>query len=172
MVAYYIIILGIWVTLMTSLTTHASSAELPDVQNRLVTACAVKRHQPEEAKFMKPEEIRSLIQKAGDAWMAGDADGWAALFIPDGEFIVPGNRWVGQEEIRKAASDFASNYTVKINIRRIIIEGNQAVVEWHWQDTEKATGRLSQADDAIVVDFQAGQISRWREYIDTKTPAR
>lgn len=120
---------------------------------------------------MKSEEMRSLIQQAAQAWMLGDADAFASLFVTDGEFIVPGNRWVGQAEIRQAAADFASTHSeVKISIRRMIIEGNQAVVEWYWQDKENATNRRTQADDAIVVDFKADRISRWREYIDTQTP--
>lgn len=121
--------------------------------------------------IMKPEEIRSVIKQASNAWIAGDAETFAALFMPDGEFIVPGDRWIGQAEIRKVAADYALAYSdVKINIRRIIIDGNQSVVEWDWEDKENATGIRSQANDAIVVDFKNGQISRWREYIDTKSP--
>lgn len=119
---------------------------------------------------MKPEDIQRMIQNARNAWMAGDAEAWAALFSTDGEVIVHGNRWVGQDAIRKALADFAAgSSSVKIDIRRIIIDGNQAVVEWYWQDQDKA-GRRNQADDAIVIDFKANRIIRWREYIDNKTP--
>ncbi len=95
---------------------------------------------------------------------------FASLFLPDGEFIVPNNRWVGTEKIRQVAADFATDYEVKIEIRRIIVEDERAVVEWYWSDTQKATGKCNQADDAIVVDFRAGKISRWREYIDATSP--
>ena len=44
----------------------------------------------------------------------------------------------------------------------------QSAVEWHWQETEKATGKCGAADDAIAIDLQHGYISRWREYIDTQ----
>jgi uncharacterized protein (TIGR02246 family) len=119
---------------------------------------------------MKPEEIRSRIQQAADAWMAGDADAFAEMFVPEGEFIVPGNCWLGQAAIRQVAADFASAYSeVKIDIRRIVVDGNSAVVEWHWQETETATGKRGAADDAIAIDFQNGRISRWREYIDTQS---
>jgi uncharacterized protein (TIGR02246 family) len=113
---------------------------------------------------------RSLIQKAADAWTTGDADAFAALFHPEGEFIVPGNHWVGQDAIRQVAADFAAAYTdVKIEIRRLLIENHQAAVEWHWQEIEKATGKFGSADDTIVIDFQDGRIRRWREYIDTQS---
>jgi uncharacterized protein (TIGR02246 family) len=116
------------------------------------------------------QTMRSLIQQAATAWTSFDADTFAALFVPDGEFIVPGHCWVGQAAIRQATTDFSATYSdVKIDIQRILIDGNQAVVEWHWQETEKATGKKGNAMDAIVVDFQNGRIRRWREYIDLQS---
>lgn len=121
--------------------------------------------------LMAPTQIQQIIQAARDAWVAGDADAWAALFVPDGEMIVHGRRWVGQTEIRKALADFtAGSAGVKIEIRRTIIDGNQAAVEWDWQDQDKA-GRINRAEDVIMIDFAGDRISRWREYIDTETPA-
>ncbi|MGH2413850.1 MAG: nuclear transport factor 2 family protein, partial [Microcystaceae cyanobacterium] len=73
--------------------------------------------------------------------------------------------------IRQVLTDFVATHSdIKIDIQRIIIEGNQAVVEWNWEEIESATGRRTRANDAIVVDFQGNQIRRWREYIDTETP--
>ena len=116
---------------------------------------------------MRSEQIRLIIQQASEAWIRGDANAFAALFLPDGEFIVPNNRWVGQELIRQVSADFASQYDVtRIEIRQLIVEDNRAVVEWYWEDREKVTGKCNQAEDAIVINFSAGKISRWREYID------
>jgi uncharacterized protein (TIGR02246 family) len=118
---------------------------------------------------MQPNEIRNIIQQAQVAWIAGDAAGFADLFTEDGEFIVPGDRWVGRESIRKIAAEFAADYSeVDIEIQRLIIDGDQAVVEWHWEDKQTASGEHNKADDAIVVDFRDGQICRWREYIDSQ----
>ena len=116
---------------------------------------------------MTSEQYRSIIQQAAEAWIKEDADAFASLFVPDGEFIVPNNRWVGLEKI---TADFVADYEVKIAIRRIIVEGSQAVVEWNWSDREKATGKCNQAEDAIVIDFKVGKISRWRECIDSTSP--
>lgn len=113
-------------------------------------------------------DIKSLIEQAKDAWVACDADALAQLFTLDGELIVPGQRWQGQERIREEISKFARQYTdVSIAIQRILVDGNQAAVEWHYEDTEKATGKRSQSDDAIVIEVQNGRISYWREYFDT-----
>lgn len=122
-------------------------------------------------QYMKPEDIRTSIVQARNAWVARDANALAQMFAPDGELIVPGKRWQGQGEIRAEVSRFAQQYSdVKIDIRRIIVEGHQAVVEWHYEDTENATDLRNKADDAIVVDFKDGRISRWREYFDNQTP--
>ena len=122
-------------------------------------------------QYMKPENIRTLLQKARDAWVARDADALTQLFTPDGEIIVPGQRWQGQAKIRQEVTRFAQQYSdVKIEIRRIIVENNQAALEWYYEDTENATGLRNQAEDAIVVDFKDNRIWRWREYFDVKTP--
>lgn len=168
---YFWAILGILLLLSTTSAVSAVSLVPPSYHASFITSSRIASCYPRKAGFMKSEEMRSLIQQAAQAWILGDADAFASLFVSDGEFIVPGNRWVGQAEIRQAAADFASTHSeVKISIRRMIIEGNQAVVEWYWQDKENATNRRTQADDAIVVDFKADRISRWREYIDIQTP--
>lgn len=125
------------------------------------------------SQSMNQEDIQILIEKAKEAWVAQDVDALAQLFTVDGELIVPGQCWRGQERIREEVTHFKQRYSdVKIDIHRIIVGANQAAVEWHYEDTEKATGRRNKADDVIVVDFRDGQISRWREYFDTQTPAK
>ncbi|MEH2231255.1 MAG: nuclear transport factor 2 family protein [Nostoc sp.] len=123
------------------------------------------------SQSMNQQDIQILIEKAKDAWIAQDVDVLAQLFTIDGELIVPGQCWRGQERIREGLTNFKQQYSdVKIDIQRIIIGANQAAVEWYYEDTEKATGRRTKADDVIVVDFRDSQISRWREYFDTQTP--
>ncbi len=120
---------------------------------------------------MKPEEIRTIIEQASKAWVQADPDAFAALFTDQGEFIVPGMRWVGPVAIRQAMAYFLdSSSDVRINISQILVAGDRAMVEWHWENTEKTTGKTDKADDAIAIDFENGRISRWREYIDAQTP--
>ncbi|UBF27067.1 nuclear transport factor 2 family protein [Kovacikia minuta CCNUW1] len=151
---------------------RALSAELPNPKEVLSASNDLENtNSREPAKLLTLEATQSIIHQARDAWLTGNGDAFANLFTADGELIVPGQRWVGRAAIRQAVIDFSAAYSViKIDIRRIVADGNQSVVEWHWQDTEKATGKRSAADDAIVIDFKAGQITRWREYIDAKTP--
>jgi uncharacterized protein (TIGR02246 family) len=115
-----------------------------------------------------PQDIRSTIELARKAWIDRDADALAELFTEDGTLIVPGQRWQGQTRIRSQIAKFARDYTdVSITIERIIIDGDRAAVEWHYEDTEKATGKRNRSDDAIVLEVQNGRISYWREYFDT-----
>jgi uncharacterized protein (TIGR02246 family) len=113
-------------------------------------------------------DIKATIELAKNAWIARDADALARLFTEDGTLIVPGQIWQGRDKIRSEIAKFAREYTdVSITIHRIIIDGQRAAVEWHYEDTEKATGNRNQSDDAIVLDVENGQISYWREYFDT-----
>jgi uncharacterized protein (TIGR02246 family) len=151
-------ILAIVAVLILTTAISARPLRFSNIQSPLVlmtqkdTTINCENRRPE---VMKPEDIRRMIQSARNAWMTGDSEAWAALFSTDGRVIVHGNRWVGQDAIRKSLTDFAAgSASVKIDIRRIMIDGNQAVVEWYWQDRDKA-GRRNQADDAIVIDFDA-----------------
>jgi uncharacterized protein (TIGR02246 family) len=142
----------------------------PEVSQLPLLEMNVNLSSAKESELSQPEKIKATIRRARDAWMRGDADAFASLFSPDGEFILPGNRWVGQEAIQQVVAEFAASHSeVKIDIKRILVEGEQALVEWHWQDRETLTGRHSRADDAIVIEFKAGKIVYWREYVDTQT---
>lgn len=126
----------------------------------------------EQISLITPNEVRSLVAKAAASWVTGDAKAFAVLFTPDGEFIVPGQRLIGLAAIQHVATEFAHSHSqVSIKVRRVIVDGQQAVIEWRWEDVENQTGKRTQADDAIVVDFADGKIKRWREYIDTASPS-
>jgi uncharacterized protein (TIGR02246 family) len=126
---------------------------------------------PKISEPIAPEAIRSIVHQARDCWIQGSGEAFAALFTADGELIVPGSRWIGPDAIASAVTNFATQVSdVTIEIHRIMVDGNQAVVEWRWEDTAKATGKRTPADDAIVIDFRGDRIARWREYIDTQTP--
>lgn len=169
--AIILIILSIFLVMTSG--THAVRADtVGSNYSRLQTITyKSKSFNLGDSQSMTIEEIQSTIKQAANAWMKGDATGFASLFISEGEFIVPGNKWQGREAIQTVVSDFYKSYfDVKIDIKRILIDGDRAVVEWHWENTEKDSGKISKAEDAIVVDFQNGGIQRWREYIDDKSP--
>ena len=116
---------------------------------------------------MPTPAVQALVQKARHAWLTRNADEFVNLFTANGKFITPGNRCVGPTEIRHAFTDYAAAYDeVQIDIRNVIQEGNLILVEWDWHDREKATGKRTQAEDAIAIDLEGGKIRRWREYID------
>jgi uncharacterized protein (TIGR02246 family) len=120
---------------------------------------------------MMPGQIEAIIAQARASWLTGDAASFANAFVSEGEFIVPGQRWVGREAIQQVAAEFAASHTVlEISIQNVVFGEDQAVVEWRWKDIENRTGTETVAEDAIVIAFQAGQVQRWREYIDAKSP--
>lgn len=125
---------------------------------------------------MRPAEIHAVIEQSIFAWTHGEAETFASLFTDDGEFIVPGNRWVGPLAIRKALADFAAAASdVSIQLLQVMIatpsspEGDRVLLEWHWENTDLKTRERIVADDAIAIDFRGSKISRWREYIDSQS---
>jgi ketosteroid isomerase-like protein len=68
---------------------------------------------------------------------------------------------------------FASRHRdVQVTLRRVVCGPDCAAVEYRWEDTKIETGERYVADDAVWVDFEAGLISRWREYWDAETPKK
>ncbi|MDB9526750.1 SgcJ/EcaC family oxidoreductase [Oscillatoria sp. CS-180] len=135
-------------------------------------------HCPEAASLPSPFDsvmadslVNTLICDAIAAWENGDAEQFANLFTDTGEFIVPGDRWVGQEAIRQVTADFSAEHSVKIDVHQMIVQDQRIAIEWSWQETNRATGESSRADDVIVVTITNGKIQRWREYIDTQSPS-
>lgn len=148
---------------MTSASANPNSANLNSANpNSSITAAAVT-----------PEQLRSMIETARQSWLTGNIARFTSLFTASGEFIVPGQVYRGRHEIQAAMAEFFDSHSdVTIQIQQIILEGSRAAVEWHWEDTEIATGQRTIADDAIIVDFQGDRIARWREYIDATDPAK
>lgn len=119
------------------------------------------------------QNIYSLIEQAKSAWIDRNADTLSQLFTLDGELVVPGESWKGRQKIREEIAKFSRQYKdVAITIHRVIIDGNQAAVEWQYEDTEIATNKRNLANDVIILEVKDGQISYWREYFDIKTPLR
>lgn len=118
------------------------------------------------------EQVTTIVQQAREAWMSGRGDAFAALFIPDGEFVVPGQKWQGRDAIRDVVTEFTSTHSnIAIEIRRLVFDhsisdNHCVVIEWYWEDTQRDTGTKTRAEDAIVIEFEDGKIRRWREYID------
>jgi uncharacterized protein (TIGR02246 family) len=130
---------------------------------------------------MQAQQVRNIIEQAANAWMRLDPDAFASLFTPDGEIVGLNSHMVGQAAIRQFVIDFSTIASdVSIKISQILIahpsmdnsEVDRAVVEWHWESIEKSTGWQYLADDAIIINFRDGRISRWREYADSNISSR
>lgn len=114
--------------------------------------------------------IQKLIQKQAQAWQQENVASIVEDFAPDAVFIAGGNTRRGIEAIQESAEDYFRQFTdIQITIKRVIIQDNQAAVEWDWSDRGRKTGQQSTAEDAIIFALtDDSKIIYWREYIETK----
>jgi ketosteroid isomerase-like protein len=102
-------------------------------------------------------KIKQLVERQANAWETADSE-------------KPGSQFSGKEEIKAAAeSYFAEFVDTTVTIKRIIVKGNEGAIEWAWNEKNKATGKTSQAEDAIIFELEDGKIKYWREYIDKES---
>jgi uncharacterized protein (TIGR02246 family) len=118
--------------------------------------------------IMNRQEANSLVQRQAHAWEQANPDAVIADFAPDGILISPGGQWGGPDALRNGIeSFFAESTDIKIDITRVLIDGDQGAVEWTWSETKKSTGRRHTVHDAIIFTVRDGKITYWREYFDT-----
>jgi len=122
-----------------------------------------------ETQSIDPK-IKQLVERQASAWETADSDKIIADFADNSLFVVPGSQCRGKEEIKAAAESYFAEFAdTKVTIKRIIVNGDQAAVEWTWSEKNKETGKTSQAEDAIIFELEEGKIKYWREYIDKES---
>ncbi len=111
--------------------------------------------------------LRDVVQRQAEAWANGDVEGIVSAFASPFEFIFPGARLTTPEELRSAVEGyFRAKTRVRVEIQRIVVDGECAVVEWVWSDQDRESGKMGRAEDAIVLRLAGDKIAYWREYID------
>lgn len=116
---------------------------------------------------VRRDEVEALVRRQAAAWTAGDAHAAAADFAEDGVLISPGGAWRGPEGVRRGVRAFLDTAAVvRIEVRRVLVDGDEAAVEWVWTERRHADGAVVTMEDAIVVGLRDGRITYWREYFD------
>ena len=111
---------------------------------------------------------QALVERQAEAWRTGNVSLIVSDFAPDAVFIAAGFEFEGLKAIEKAARDYFQQFeNTRVTIKRIVLSDLQGAVEWDWSDRNKKTGKISQAEDAIIFELREdGKIIYWREYIE------
>lgn len=115
------------------------------------------------------EEIARMIERQAKAWEQQDVEAIADDFAEDAVFIAAGFKFAGKQEIKRAAKDYFNQFdNTTVEIKRVIIDGEEGAVEWDWRDRNRQTGRSGFAEDAIIFKLENDKFVYWREYIEKK----
>ena len=122
---------------------------------------------PDADAGMTAPAIAALIEAQARAWEAGDADAVLAGYADEFEFIAPGLRVTSREHLRASAEAYLRDFVdIRVEIQSLLVDGDAVAVEWKWRETNRKTGAVNFADDAIIVHVRKSLIVYWREYID------
>ena len=118
---------------------------------------------------MTRDEVWAFLRGRALAWQEGDLAAIAAGYAPDVVLIAPGGvRLEGLAALRENNARYFAEYTdIRVELKRVILDGDQGALEWTWSETRRADGRRRSVDDAIVFVLRDGKIVYWAEYFDT-----
>jgi uncharacterized protein (TIGR02246 family) len=118
---------------------------------------------------MTREEVWAFLQMRARAWEAGDLEAIAAGYAPDVVLIAPGGiRLEGIEALRENNARYFADFTdIRVELTRVVLDGDEGALEWTWSETRRADGLRRSVDDAIVFVLRDDKIVYWREYFDT-----
>jgi len=128
-----------------------------------------------------PVTTRAIVDQFLDRLKAGDAEGVGQLFASEIDWYVPGHPdlpWTGQRTRREQVSEYLRTMwphftpgSSKVDIDKVLIDGNDAVVFSTFQHTVKANGRSFTTPTAMRLVISDGEITKMELFEDTRAVA-
>jgi uncharacterized protein (TIGR02246 family) len=118
---------------------------------------------------MNIEQARAMVERRARAWEQRDLEGILADFAPDAVLVAPGGvRVEGIDALRaNARRALGSLSEVRIDVSRVLLDGDEGAVEWTWSEVHREDGSRHTAEDGIIFVLRDDKIIYWREYFDT-----
>ena len=122
------------------------------------------------------ESTRNVVGHFFEHVGAGaDTDAIASLFSDDVDWLVPGDeriQWIGRKVGRAGVVDFIRDLRefttpIRVNVRTIIAEGQNAVALLELETRVNKTGRIIRTEAAFNFTVQDGLIVRFRLFEDS-----
>jgi ketosteroid isomerase-like protein len=119
----------------------------------------------------------AVVRGLYEAWSRGDMDAFLATLAPDVEWrfadnFVYGqvNPVIGRDMLREGSlKRLKTEWQEFDGVPDEILDAGDTVVGLgHYVGTHKATGKRLNAQFAHIFTLADGQVTRWRQYVDTK----
>ena len=92
---------------------------------------------------MTRDEVWSFLRARARAWETGDLEAIAAGYAPDAVLIAPGGiRLEGIAALRENNARYFAVYTdIRVDLTRVVLDGDEGALEWTWSETRRADGQ-------------------------------
>jgi len=131
---------------------------------------------------MSTETTRALIDDFYTALRTGDRARLLEILAPDAVWIPPTTAPVARTEGAEAVADALGGQVVRttfdlsrpfgMEVRRVVVDGDVAVVQQRITATAKATGAAYDNEYCWVYEFRDGRLAVLEEYADTIVAGR
>jgi ketosteroid isomerase-like protein len=117
--------------------------------------------------MLSREDALVLFEKRRRAWLAGDLDGYLALWAEDMTFQSPAHpeplrgRAEFADLVRRA---FGAARPLRFDLTHLAVEGETVLAEWRIAVERREGGRRVEWWGMSVAEMRDGLIQRWREY--------
>lgn len=111
-------------------------------------------------------KIEKMVRDHAKAWENGDMELLNSLLHDDIVFAYPGRR-LNKNQTLEDLDYFSKHYNeTKVYVHKVIIDGNNAAVEWQFATTKKDDKKRQVVSDAIIAQVKDGKFIVWKEYLD------
>jgi ketosteroid isomerase-like protein len=124
---------------------------------------------------------KAIVDQFFERLQAGDADGVGQLFASEIDWYVPGHPdlpWTGRRTRREDVSEYLQTMwpqfvpgASKIDVDKVLFDGDEAVVFSTFQHTVKANGRTFTTPTAIRLVTSNDEIVKMQLFEDTRAVA-
>ena len=121
----------------------------------------------------KDARIKSIIRNILEAYNKKDLTSMLSFYADDAIYVRSEGTFRGKEEIKRYYNwNYSVNSEASLTEKRIIVEGDMAVIEWAFEGTSVRGGKKAQLQALSIFEFKNEKVQEVHIYQDRLLTAK